>query len=205
MNDRTVSTRGWLVFVAVTALAGCGGERGWAQASATGRDKSAAPAASRAGEQEVLQARTDARNRRWVLSVDDVRIYEGRMLVRRIALPNWSVARSVCLPDLALDRSGSAVIASNVQSKLWRIDADSFAVTEHEIVLQGKERWDIGFGAIAFAAGGNLYAMTSTGNSAWKIDLARGSASAVEFYSPPVKPCALTTELVNRFEKKRNS
>ena len=91
------------------------------------------------------------------------------------------------------------------KSKLWRIDADSFAVTEHEIGLQGKERWDIGFAALAFAAGGNLYAMTSTGNSAWKIDLARGSASAVEFYSPPVKPCALTTELVNRFEKKRNS
>lgn len=199
MKNRTVVTGGWLAFIAVAALAGCGQERFSAQGSVS------APAATQAGEPDVLRVRTDARNRRWVLAVDGVRVYEGRMLIRRIVLPNWSIARSVCLPDLALDRAGSAVIASNVQAKLWRVDADTFAVTEHEIGLQGREQWDIGFGAVAFAPGGTLYAMTSTANSAWKVDLARGSASAVEFYSPPVKPCALPTEHLDRFERKGHS
>lgn len=200
MNNRTVSVCGWLVLLAVTALAGCSQERGVAQASAPGRAEKSV--------QDALRVKTDtARNRRWVLSVDDVRVYDisRKTLIRQIALPNWSVAKSVCMPDIALDRSGSAYIVSNVQAKLWRIDTDSLEVSEHEIRLQGKERWDIGFGAVAFSAGGDLYAMTSTANSAWKIDLARGRASAVEFYNPPAKPCAVTTEFLNRVEKKRNS
>jgi hypothetical protein len=203
MNTRTVSACGGLAFLAVTALAGCGQEGAVTQASATARTGSESIASGARG-QDVLRVRTDAaRNRRWELAVDDVRIYDAskKTLIRQIALPNWSVAKLVCMPDFALDPSGAAYIVSNVQPKLWRIDADSFAVSEHQIGLQGKERWDIGFGAVAFTSGGALYALTSTANSAWKIDLAKGSASAIEFYSPPMKPCALTKEFLNRIER----
>ena len=107
------------------------------------------------------------------------------------------------MPDIALDRAGSAFISSNSQSKLWRVDANSFKVKEYEISLLGKERWDIGFGALAFAADGTLFAAASSANSLWKIDVARASASLVEFYHPPVKACALTEKFVGRLERSR--
>jgi hypothetical protein len=65
----------------------------------------------------------------------------------------------------------------------------------HEISLQGREQWDIGFGALAFAADGTLMALTSSANSLWKIDIAKASASMIELYHPPLKACVLTAQL----------
>jgi len=155
-------------------------------------------------ERNSLRFRTDtARNRLWVLTLENVRVYDAakKKLIRQIELPNWSVAGFICMPDIALDRSGSAIISSNVQARLWRIDADSFEVTEHEISLLGKERWDIGFGALAFATDGALYALTSSAGSLWKIDVAKASASMIEPNTPPSKACAFTTQFMKDFER----
>jgi hypothetical protein len=145
---------------------------------------------------DALRVRTDAaRGRLWVLGVDDVRVYDagGKRLIRRVVLPGWSVARFVCNPDLALDRSGAAIISSNVQSRLWRVDGETFAVTEREIALTGRERWEMGFGALAFAGDGSLLALAANANSLWKIDAAGVRASLVETYHPPLKTCAVAT------------
>lgn len=148
-------------------------------------------------EEDVLRTRTDAaRGRVWVLGVDDVRVYEAgsKRLIRKIVLPGWSVARFVCGPDLALDRSGNAVIASNVQSRLWRVDGGNFAVSEREIALTGRERWDMGFGALAFAGDGSLLGLAANANSLWRIDAAGARASLVETYHPPLKDCAVPAQ-----------
>jgi len=202
MTIRNVSVSGWLVVAAATGIAGCSQERTMTPAPATdhaGIEHSAAPGAARG--QDILQVKVDqAHNRRWVLAIDDVRVYDAatKALIRQVALPNWSVAKSVCMPDLALDRSGAAYVVSNVQARVWRIDGGTFQVSEHEIALLGKERWDIGFGAVTFAANGDLLALTANGNSAWKIDLASGRASAIEFYNPARKPCARSAEALSR-------
>lgn len=141
------------------------------------------PTALPGGPADVLHEgfrirRDAARDRIWLLGLDKVRIYDGRSkrLIREIALPNWSVARLGCDPDLVLDGVGSAIVSSNVQSRLWRIDARTFAVSEHPIRLEGRERWDVGFGALAINADGTLVALTSVSESLWNIDLGKGSA-----------------------------
>jgi hypothetical protein len=198
----------WILLVAVTVMAGCGNERDPARGPAAGRaGKGYAPAETYwAGERDTLRTRTDAaRNRLWVLGLDDVRVFDTvkKRLIRKIVLPNWSVARFICDPDMVLDSSGSAIISSNVQARLWRIDADSFEVKEHEISLHGREQWDTGFGALAFAADGALYALTSSAGSLWKIDVAKASASMIEPNNPPSRACAFTTQFLRDFERSR--
>jgi hypothetical protein len=158
------------------------------------------------GERDALRIRTDAlRNRLWVLTLDEVRIYDTapprKRLIRKIALPNWSVVgfRHVCMPDMALDRAGSAFISSNAQARLWRIDADSFDLKEYEISFHKRERWDIGFGALAFAADGTLLARTTPGGWLWKIDVTNASAVMIELNNKlPSDECAFTEQLSPR-------
>lgn len=155
-------------------------------------------------EQDALRVRADAkRGRLWVLGLDDLRVYDsaGKRLIRKVELPGWSVARFICDPDLALDASGSAIVSSNAQPRLWRVDGNSFAVSEQVMVLQEREHWDIGFGALAFAPDGTLYAMTSIANSLWKVDAAGADASLVESYHAPLKTCALTAQILGRLER----
>jgi hypothetical protein len=196
----------WIMIFAAFVMAGCSQERNPAQGPAASRTDNdyALPETYGPGERDALRIRTDtAHNRSWVLGLDHVRVYDTvkKKLIRQIALPNWSVARFVCMPDMALDRSGSAFISSNVQARLWRVDADSFEVKEHEIILHGREQWDVGFGALAFAADGSLYALTSSAGSLWKIDIAKASASMIAPDNPPSKACAFTTQFLKDFER----
>ena len=203
MNNQIVSIRSSLTLLLATALtAGCGD---------TGKDSadfSAAYAGSadlrneKQGGQDVLRVREDlVRNRLWVLTSSDVRVYNtaatGKRLIRTIALPNWSVVgfRNVCMPDLVLDRSGSAFIASNGQARLMRIDADRFALKDYAISFRERDGMDIGFGALAFAADGALFARTTPGGMLWKIDLARSSATMTDVVKKlPADQCAITTQ-----------
>lgn len=181
--------RMWVLVVAMT-MTGCGGEG--RTTGSSGADPTAdalavaylSPPAYKAGQQGVLRVRTDgARGRLWVLGLDDLRVYDTtkKRLVRRIVLPNWDVAGRVCDPDMILDGSGSAIISSNVRPKLWRIDAETFALQEREIALKDREQWDIGFSALVLAADGKLFASTSTGGWLWRIDVASASA---ELWNP---------------------
>jgi hypothetical protein len=179
----------WMMALIAGVMTGCGNDA-HTEPAATGRDS--------------LRARTDTeRGRLWVLGVDAVRVYDAasKRLIREVVLPNWSVGKFVCNPDLAIDGSGAAVISSNVQARLWRVDADSFEVKEREISLQGRERWDIGFGALAFAADGSLLGLVSTGGSLWKIDVDTGSARVVDLGGLLLNQCELTAQFVGNFAR----
>ena len=203
MNNQIVSIRSSLALLLATALtAGCGD---------TGKDSADFSAAyvgsadlrnEKQGGQDVLRIREDlVRNRLWVLTSSEVRVYNtaatGKRLIRTIALPNWSVVgfRNVCMPDLVLDRSGSAFIASNGQARLMRIDADRFALKDYAISFRERDGMDIGFGALAIAADGTLFARTTPGGMLWKIDLARSSATMTDVVKKlPADQCAITTQ-----------
>jgi len=190
----------WVAIFSAIAVTGCSSESGPAQGAAADR------AAYVDVLRDSLRVREDkARNRIWLLGLDDVRVYDAgsKRLVRRIALPGWSVARFICDPDMVLDGSASATISSNVQARLWQVDADSYEVKVHEISLLGRERWDTGFGALAFAADGALYALTSSVGSLWKIDVAQGSAVMIDPDNPPSKACAFSTQFLKDFERSR--
>jgi hypothetical protein len=190
----------WISIFAAIVMAGCSDEKSPAQGS------TAIHTANGDLLRDGLRIRRDpARNRIWLVGLEDVRVYDAgsKRLIRKIRLPSWSVASFdfACMPDMALDRSGSAFVSSNVQAKLWRIDADSFEVKEYEISLLGREQWAIGFGALAFAPNGTLYALTSSAGSLWKIDVAKASASMIEPDSPPSTACVFTTQFLKDFER----
>jgi len=182
----------WISVCTAVVLAGC---------SAEGRSTTYGLA-----ERDTLRIKLDSAHERiWVLDLDAVRVYDSssKRLAHTIPLPRWSVARFGCMPDMVLDRTGSVYVSSNVQPKLWQIDADSFQVRELGISLQGRENWDVGFGAIAFAADGNLLALTSMGRWFWKIDVAGGGARPVELDAPVTAVCDFTTQLVSNLERNR--
>lgn len=144
-----------------------------------------------------FRIRRDAvRNRIWLLGLDSVRIYDGqsKRLIRTISLPGWSVARLACDPDMVLDASGSAIVSTNVQSRLWRIDGATFKLSEHSITLEGRERWDVGFVALAIARDGTLLALTSVSESFWSIDLGSGIARMIAPAGTPMNVCTVAVQ-----------
>ena len=188
----------WVFILALFVMAGCSPEKG------------AVPDAGTVGvvaadaKREALRARHDAaRGRTWLLSLDAVRVYDtaSGKLLREIVLAGWSVARLVCNPDLVLDESGSAFVSSNGQARLWRIDGRSFEQSVREVRMLERERWDIGFGALAFAADGTLVALTSLGGSLWKIDVGTGDARMVEQNPRLLNVCDFTAQLLNDIER----
>ena len=212
MSNRIVSIRNWLILLfTVTAIAGCGNNGKASQYSSTGRADSAdlRQDTQGASERDVLRIREDlVRNRLWVLTLEEVRVYNtattGKRLIRKIALPNWSVVgfRNVCMPDMALNRAGSAFISSNGQARLLRIDTDRFDLKDYAISFHEREGRDIGFGALKFAADGTLFARTTPGGLLWKIDITKARASMVEVNKKlPVDECAITTQFLNDIER----
>ena len=147
------------------------------------------------GEWHVLRVRADTeRARLWVLGPDHVDVYDTRMnqLVRRISLAGWSVADSICPPDLVLDQSGTAFISHNAEPKLWRVAADTLELTQHALRLVNREQLDIGFGALAFAQNGRLFGVAATGGSLWHIEIEQASARQVELDRLLPEACAPT-------------
>jgi hypothetical protein len=92
---------------------------------------------------------------------------------------------------MVLDGSGSPLISSNTQPKLWRIDADTFEVQERAIRLLDREEWDVGFGSLLLTRNGNLMALSATGGWLWSIDLVSGDASLWNWGSPMLNACDL--------------
>lgn len=138
---------------------------------------------------EFRLVRVDAeRNRRWVLELDAVTVYDnlnGRRL-RRIVLPDWVVAgpRDGCPPGLVIEPSGSALISSNVLPVLWRVGSERFELTRIDVELDSDTDKDIGFSSLSLASDGILLASGSTVSSQWRIDLARARATKLATQAP---------------------
>lgn len=145
------------------------------------------------GERQALRVRADpSRHRLWVLTVSDVYVYDTRRvaLIRRIPLPQWSVADFMCAPALALDRRGAAFVSNNVQPRLLEIDPDTLRAREHALRLVSAKKWDIGFGALAFGQDGSLFAVSALAGALFKIDLASGRAKEIAAAEPLLDACS---------------
>ena len=134
-----------------------------------------------------------ARNRLWVLDHEVISVYDntnGRQL-RRIVLPEWIVLpqRYSCLPDLALDSSGTAFVSSNVLPVLWRIDPQRYEVTRIELALDTDTDKDVGFTGLSFAGDGTLLAAGAMAAALWQIDTSAASARKIASYPSVVRGC----------------
>src|SRR5688572_29027902 len=158
-------TRCIVLMMALIAITGCGGNE---------QSPRSAAAECGYGARVALRTSSDAaRSRHWVLTLEGLRVYDTRTkaLIREVALPGWSIARILCHPDLVLDRAAFALVSSNIEPRLWRIDRESFEVSVREIRLNEREKWDVGFGAMAFSAEGTLFATAYCGRTLWRVDI----------------------------------
>ena len=145
-----------------------------------------------AAKLEVVRA-DPARNRLWVLDLEVISVYDntnGRRL-RRIVLPEWIVLpkQYSCLPDLALDSSGTAFVSSNVLPVLWRIDPQRYEVTRIELALDTDTDKDVGFTGLSFAGDGTLLAAGAMAAALWQIDTSAASARKVASYPSVARGC----------------
>ena len=116
-----------------------------------------------------------ARNRVWSLTRDGVTFHDRSApeKIFKVPLPGWQWAGSPygCLPDLALGPKGEAVITSDVLPTLWRIDAETLAVSEHRLVLDADTDKDVGFSGLTYSPMQGVYfAVSHAHGSLWRID-----------------------------------
>ncbi|MES2563333.1 MAG: hypothetical protein V4637_11455 [Pseudomonadota bacterium] len=148
------------------------------------------------GREHVLRIRLDAKGKRiWVLASDALMVYDADTLLlsRRIPIDALTQHSSEhCLPDMALDRLGNVLISSAMQASLIHVDAQSFAVTQHDLQVDADQDKDFGFSALAFAGRDNtLYAASATTGALWKIDLVQNRATKLALSQPLYGACAL--------------
>ena len=119
------------------------------------------------------------RNRSVWLTRDGVQIHGMSAQAVRLELPGWIyVGEPYCPPALALGPNGEVVVTSNVIPTLWRIDAETLAVTTHTLALDSDQDKDVGFAAVVYAPEQGAYiAYSETTRSTWKVDASLSGAS----------------------------
>lgn len=147
-----------------------------------GCESNAQPSAAR-----LLGYQVDAARERSVwLTRDGVQIHSAASKPVQVELPGWMYAGApYCPPGIALGPKGEIVITSNVVATLWRIDADTLAVTVHNLALDADREKDVGFAAVVYLPEqGAFIAYSETQRSLWTIDASLSGArklAAVDF------------------------
>ena len=136
----------------------------------------------------------ETRGRIWVLTPSGVVIVDATTSrpIRHVPLPGWVWAGEPygCLPDLALGPKGEAVVSSDVVPTLWRIDPETFEVSEHAVALNSDAEKDIGFSELEYSREQNAYfGVSSFYGSVWRIDPLLGGAQKLAQAAPPAPVC----------------
>jgi hypothetical protein len=147
----------------------------------------------------ILQFQKDPmRDRGWVLTRSGVFVFDfrSRQTTAHVPLPEWVWAGEAfsCLPDLALGPKGEALISSNVEPTLWRIDAVTLAVTRHPLVLDAHVTKDVGFTGLSFSQAQNAFYAVSHFGALWRIDPLLRRAQEIELSTPIRGACGVTSE-----------
>jgi hypothetical protein len=159
-----------------------------AVAAASWRAPGAAVAAEENRPDEARYLIDPVRGRLWLLTRAGVVVSDANPSRRvELGLPGWLWAARPygCPPDLALGPDGEAVITSNVLPTLWRIDAETLAVTVHPLELDADRDKDIGFSRLVYRPQrASYFAVADHHGSLWEIDLALERAHKL----PPSEP-----------------
>lgn len=143
----------------------------------------AALLSSTAVRAEAVRAKFDpVRGHRWELHGATVSLKAiGGDLIREVRLPGaiFTDSRDACPPDmLVAPRTGSLIVASNANHRLWRVDAARAELRVYDIEVSADRDKDFGFAGLAWGASEKtIYARSSVSSKAWRIDLERGVAT----------------------------
>jgi hypothetical protein len=156
----------------------------------------------------VLRLQKDAaRGRGWLLTASGVFLFDlkTRRTMAHVSLPGWVWVGEEfsCPPDLAIGPDGEALISSNVEPTLLRVDPVTFAVSRHTPLLDADTDKDVGFTGLTFSsAQGTFYAVSHFG-ALWRIDRSLRRAQKVDLPSPMPRACGVairaTKSGFNRF------
>jgi hypothetical protein len=137
----------------------------------------------------------ELRGRIWVLTRSGVVVFDvnSPSRIHRVPLPGWMWVGEPygCLPGLALGAKGEAVISSDVVSTLWRVDPETFEVSEHALALNADTDRDIGFSALRYSRENNaFFGVSALYGSVWRIDPLLGRAQKVAHATPIARVCS---------------
>jgi hypothetical protein len=137
----------------------------------------------------------DARQRGWLLTRSGVLAFDLKTgkTTAHVRLPGWTWAGEAfsCLPDLALGPKGEALVTSNVEPTLWRVDPLTLAVTRHELVLDAERDKDVGFTGLVYSSGQGAFFAVSDFGALWRIDPLLRRAQKIELSAPMGKACGI--------------
>ena len=111
--------------------------------------------------------------RTWRVEPDGLFLEQAGKPRRAIELPGWQWAgrRYACAPDVAIGPRGEAIVTSNVLAVLWKIDAETLAVSVHPLQLDADTDKDVGFSALVYSeSSGAYFAVSELHGSLWRID-----------------------------------
>jgi hypothetical protein len=113
------------------------------------------------------------RGRAWVIEGNELFLEEPRKPRRAITLPGWQWAGQpyACAPDIAIGPRGEAVVTSNVVPVLWKVDADTLAVSVHRVELDADADKDVGFSGLIYSDRHGAYlGVSELTGTLWRID-----------------------------------
>src|SRR5689334_5218704 len=141
------------------------------------------------------EVRDAARRRIWRLTQSGLVLEQANGETQVVPLPNWVWAYpeyAGCLPDVAVGPSGEAVVTSNIIPTLWRVDPQTFAVTERRLALSAEHDKEIGFTGLVYSPRQDAYfAASAVHGSLWRIDPQLRKAQMLMLQEPLRDACSL--------------
>jgi hypothetical protein len=135
------------------------------------------------------------RARVWVIDGNGLFLEERGSARRAVRLPEWQFAAEpyACAPDIAIGPRGEAVVTSNVEPVLWRIDAQTLAVSVHRLQLDADMDKDVGFSSLLYSERNRAYfAVSQLTGSLWRIDPLLRRAQKIALSEPVYGACAMS-------------
>jgi hypothetical protein len=185
-----------LLAASILALGGCDGRVASEQS----------PRTSSAASESNVRYQVDAANGRiWWLTREGVFLRDART-PQKIAVPipgwQWAGEPYGCLPALALGPNGEALVTSDVESTVWKIDPDTLVVSMHVLAPDSDLDKDVGYTALAFSSEhGAFFAVSGLHGSLWKIDSSLTRAQKIAVSAPMPKACGVAVSAPQKAER----
>lgn len=141
------------------------------------------------------------RGRAWVIDANGLFLEQAGKPRRAVTLPEWQWAGEpyACAPDVAIGPRGEAVVTSNVLPVLWKVDAETLAVSKHPLQLDADADKDVGFTAIVYSERhGAYFAVSGLHGSLWRIDPLLRRAQRIATGEPLRSGCAVSMQRQER-------
>lgn len=162
-------------------------------------------AAAAASERNVRYQVDAAHGRIWWLTPEGVYVHDAKMPQKvAVPIPGWQWAGEPygCFPALALGPNGEALVTSDVESTVWKIDPDTLAVSMHVLAPDSDLDKDVGYTGLVYSSeAAAFFAVSGMHGSLWRIDPALTQAQKVAVSAPMPRACGVAVRAPQKAER----